>query len=273
MPPPLVPLTHLAPASMPPIPRRQPMTAAPPPRCKRHRRGFSATPRHNLRALTPKSSTAAARLVEFQVAVKGFGLQTLDLARLCHACTLPRWRRVRRRHARRRLRGAGRGSSLRPVYSRPLVLRRFIRSIDRARDGELSSNQKPGTIVVSTAQRRLYLVLGNGQALSYAIGVGKAGFAWSGVTQITDKREWPDWTPPDQMLRHRPDLPNHMAGGPDNPMGARGIYLGASLYRIHGSNEPDTIGQAVSSGCIRLTNEDVIDLYNRVRIGATVIVQ
>src|SRR5499433_3543657 len=99
------------------------------------------------------------------------------------------------------------------------------------------TNQKPGTIVVSTAQRRLYLVLGNGQALSYAIGVGEAGFAWSGVTQITDKREWPDWTSPDQMLRRRPDLPHHMAGGPDNPM--RGIYLGASLYRIHGSNEPD----------------------------------
>src|SRR5262249_30556855 len=131
------------------------------------------------------------------------------------------------------------------------------------------SNQKPGTIVVSTAQRRLYLVLGNGQALSYGIGVGKAGFAWSGVTQITAKRECPAWTPPDQMLCRRPDRPHHMAGGPDNPMGARGIYLGASLYRIHGSNEPDTIGQAVSSGCIRLTNEDVIDLYNRVRIGAT----
>ena len=121
-------------------------------------------------------------------------------------------------------------------------------------------NYKPGTIVVSTAQRRLYLVLGNGQALSYAIGVGHAGAAGSGVTQVTAKREWPD-------------LPRHMAGGPDNPLGARAIYLGASLYRIHGSNEPDTIGQAVSSGCIRLTNEDVIDLYNRVPIGATVIVQ
>jgi lipoprotein-anchoring transpeptidase ErfK/SrfK len=134
-------------------------------------------------------------------------------------------------------------------------------------------NHKPGTIVVSTAQRRLYLVLGNGQALSYAIGVGRAGASWSGVTQVTAKREWPDWTPPPQMLQRRPDLPHHMVGGPDNPMGARGIYLGASLYRIHGSNEPDTIGQAVSSGCIRLTNEDVIDLYNRVQIGATVIVQ
>jgi lipoprotein-anchoring transpeptidase ErfK/SrfK len=135
------------------------------------------------------------------------------------------------------------------------------------------TNQKSGTIVVSTAQRRLYLVLGNGQALSYAIAVGKAGFAWSGVSQITDKREWPDWTPPEQMLHRLPNLPHHMAGGPDNPLGARAIYLGTSLYRIHGSNEPDKIGQAVSSGCIRLTNEDVIDLYNRVRIGATVIVQ
>ena len=135
------------------------------------------------------------------------------------------------------------------------------------------TNQKPGTIVVSTAQRRLYLVLGNGQALSYGIAVGRAGYAWSGVSQISDKREWPDWTPPEQMLQRRRDLPHHMAGGPDNPMGARAIYLGASLYRIHGSNEPDKIGQAVSSGCIRLTNEDVIDRYNRVHVGATVIVQ
>jgi lipoprotein-anchoring transpeptidase ErfK/SrfK len=134
-------------------------------------------------------------------------------------------------------------------------------------------NHRPGTIVISTRERRLYLVLGNGQALSYAIAVGKAGYAWSGINQVTDKREWPDWTPPGEMLQRRPDLPRHMAGGPDNPMGARAIYLGASLYRIHGSNEPDKIGQAVSSGCIRMTNQDVIDLYNRVQIGATVIVQ
>jgi lipoprotein-anchoring transpeptidase ErfK/SrfK len=106
-----------------------------------------------------------------------------------------------------------------------------------------------------------------------ACGAAAAGYAWSGISQVTDKREWPDWTPPEQMLQRRPDLPRHMAGGPDNPMGARAIYLGASLYRIHGSNEPDKIGQAVSSGCIRLTNQDVIDLYNRVQIGATVIVQ
>jgi lipoprotein-anchoring transpeptidase ErfK/SrfK len=136
-----------------------------------------------------------------------------------------------------------------------------------------TGNQKPGTIIISTGQRRLYLVLGNGQALSYGIGVGKEGFAWSGVTQVSAKREWPDWTPPEQMLQRRPDLPRHMAGGIDNPLGARAMYLGSSLYRIHGSNEPDSIGRASSSGCIRLTNEDVIDLYNRVKIGATVIVQ
>ncbi len=134
-------------------------------------------------------------------------------------------------------------------------------------------NHRPGTIVISTRERRLYLVLGNGQALRYGIGVGRVGFTWSGVTAISAKREWPDWTPPAQMLARRPDLPRHMRGGPDNPLGARAMYLGSSMYRIHGSNEPETIGQAVSSGCFRLTNEDVVDLYNRVRVGATVIVQ
>jgi lipoprotein-anchoring transpeptidase ErfK/SrfK len=135
------------------------------------------------------------------------------------------------------------------------------------------SNYKPGTIVIRSGERRLYLVLGNGQALSYGIGVGRDGFGWSGVKRISAKREWPSWTPPAQMLRRRPDLPRHMAGGPDNPLGARALYLGSSLYRIHGSNEPETIGQAVSSGCFRLTNDDVIDLYARVQVGATVIVQ
>jgi lipoprotein-anchoring transpeptidase ErfK/SrfK len=135
------------------------------------------------------------------------------------------------------------------------------------------TTQKPGTIVISTQQRRLYLVLGNGQALSYGIGVGRVGFTWSGVTHITAKREWPDWTPPAQMRQRRPDLPRHMAGGVANPLGARAMYLGSSLYRIHGSNEPETIGTAASSGCFRLTNDDVVDLYSRVRVGATVIVQ
>jgi lipoprotein-anchoring transpeptidase ErfK/SrfK len=136
-----------------------------------------------------------------------------------------------------------------------------------------AGNERPGTIVISTSERRLYLVLGNGQALRYGIGVGRVGFSWSGRTRVSAKREWPDWTPPAQMIRRRPDLPRHMPGGPDNPLGARAMYLGSSLYRIHGSNEPETIGQAVSSGCFRLTNEDVIDLYNRVQVGATVIVQ
>ena len=134
-------------------------------------------------------------------------------------------------------------------------------------------NHRPGTIVINTRERRLYLVIGNGQALRYGIGVGRDGFSWSGVKHVSAKREWPDWTPPSQMLRRRPDLPHHMAGGPDNPLGARALYLGSSLYRIHGSNEPETIGQAVSSGCFRLTNEDVIDLYGRVSIGTTVVVK
>jgi lipoprotein-anchoring transpeptidase ErfK/SrfK len=131
----------------------------------------------------------------------------------------------------------------------------------------------PGTVVVSTNERRLYYVLGNAQAIRYGVGVGRPGFEWSGTRVISNKREWPDWTPPAQMLRRRPDLPRHMAGGEANPLGARAMYLGGSLYRIHGSNEPETIGQAVSSGCIRMTNDDVVDLYQRVRVGTRVIVQ
>jgi lipoprotein-anchoring transpeptidase ErfK/SrfK len=134
-------------------------------------------------------------------------------------------------------------------------------------------NYRSGTILVDTRERRLYLMLGNGQALRYGIGVGRIGYTWRGTTRISAKREWPGWTPPELMRRRQPGLPRHMAGGPDNPLGARALYLGSSLYRIHGSNEPETIGQAVSSGCFRLTNEDVIDLYNRVRVGATVIVR
>jgi lipoprotein-anchoring transpeptidase ErfK/SrfK len=131
----------------------------------------------------------------------------------------------------------------------------------------------PGTIVVSTSERRLYFVLGDGQALRYGVGVGRPGFTWAGVTRIANKREWPDWTPPPQMLKRRPDLPRHMEGGIDNPLGARAMYLAGTLYRIHGSNEPDTIGQAVSSGCIRMTNDDVTDLYARAKVGAKVIVE
>jgi lipoprotein-anchoring transpeptidase ErfK/SrfK len=135
------------------------------------------------------------------------------------------------------------------------------------------ANYAPGTIVVNTAERRLYLVQGNGTALQYGIGVGRDGFRWSGVHRVSAKREWPGWTPPREMRRRRPDLPGHMAGGIENPLGARAIYLGSTLYRIHGSNEPETIGQAVSSGCFRMTNEDVSDLYDRVHVGATVVVK
>jgi lipoprotein-anchoring transpeptidase ErfK/SrfK len=131
----------------------------------------------------------------------------------------------------------------------------------------------PGTIYISTSERRLYLILGNGEALRYGIGVGRDGFGWSGTHRITAKKEWPSWTPPAQMRARRPDLPPYLAGGIENPLGARAMYLGSTLYRIHGSNEPETIGQAVSSGCIRMTNEDVTDLYNRVSVGTVVIVR
>jgi lipoprotein-anchoring transpeptidase ErfK/SrfK len=136
-----------------------------------------------------------------------------------------------------------------------------------------AGNYAPGTIFIDTAERRLYLVLPNGQALRYGIGVGRDGFRWGGTHRITAKKEWPSWTPPSQMLRRRPDLPRHMSGGIDNPLGARAMYLGSTLYRIHGSNEPETIGQAVSSGCFRMTNDDVTDLYSRVSVGTTVVVK
>jgi lipoprotein-anchoring transpeptidase ErfK/SrfK len=130
-----------------------------------------------------------------------------------------------------------------------------------------------GTIVVSTGQRRLYFVLGGGKALRYGIAVGMEGAAWSGVNTISAKREWPDWTPTPGELKRFPNLPGHMAGGPDNPLGARALYLGETLYRIHGTNEPWKLGGGVSSGCIRMSNDDIVDLYNRAKIGATVIVQ
>ena len=131
---------------------------------------------------------------------------------------------------------------------------------------------RPGTIVINTTERRLYFVLPDGKAVRYGVGVGRPGFDWAGAQTISRKQEWPTWTPPAQMLKRRPDLPRFMPGGPENPMGARALYLGSTLYRIHGSNEPETIGQAVSSGCIRMLNEDVIDLYERVKVGTRVVV-
>jgi len=137
---------------------------------------------------------------------------------------------------------------------------------------EYRGKEGAGTIVIDTPNKFLFLVQGDGKALRYGIGVGRPGFTWSGVKTISAKKEWPAWTPPPEMLARRPDLPRHMEGGPTNPLGARAMYLGSSLYRIHGSNEPWTIGTNVSSGCIRMRNEDVIDLYGRVGVGAKVVV-
>jgi lipoprotein-anchoring transpeptidase ErfK/SrfK len=133
-------------------------------------------------------------------------------------------------------------------------------------------NEPVGTIVVDTRAHFLYLVIDSGQALRYGIGVARTGFEWSGTHRVTRMAEWPSWTPPAEMLKRSPELPRHMAGGLDNPLGARALYLGSTLYRIHGTNEPWTIGQNVSSGCIRMTNDDVIDLYNRVKLSTRVVV-
>jgi len=134
------------------------------------------------------------------------------------------------------------------------------------------TNEPAGTIIVDTPNTYLYLVLGNGRAMRYGIGVGRDGFTWSGVQRISRRAEWPDWHPPAEMIARQPYLPRYMAGGPGNPMGARALYLGSTIYRIHGTNAPHTIGQRVSSGCIRMTNEDVIDLYSRVNVGTRVVV-
>ncbi len=153
-----------------------------------------------------------------------------------------------------------------PQYGRamnPAFLPRTVR---------YDTDETEGTIIIDTEARYLYLILGDGSAKRYGVGVGRPGFEWAGVHRVSRKAEWPDWTPPEQMLQRQPDLPRFMEGGPDNPLGARALYLGSTLYRIHGSNQPWTIGHAVSSGCIRMRNEDVIDLYERVDVGSKVIV-
>jgi lipoprotein-anchoring transpeptidase ErfK/SrfK len=133
--------------------------------------------------------------------------------------------------------------------------------------------EPPGTIIVHTSERFLYIVQGNNRALRYGIGVGRDGFQWAGQLRIARKAEWPDWTPPAEMIQRQPYLPRWMAGGPGNPLGARALYLGNTIYRIHGTNQPQTIGHAVSSGCFRLVNNDVIDLYDRVPVGSRVVVR
>jgi lipoprotein-anchoring transpeptidase ErfK/SrfK len=135
------------------------------------------------------------------------------------------------------------------------------------------TSEPPGTIIVDTPSRYLYLVQGNNRAIRYGIGVGREGFQWSGALNITRKQEWPDWTPPPEMIQRQPYLPRFMAGGPGNPMGARALYLGTTVYRLHGTNQPETIGSAVSSGCFRLVNPDIIDLYERVPVGTRVVVR
>ena len=146
-----------------------------------------------------------------------------------------------------------------PAYQRQLV---FFRT-----------TEAPGTVVVYTSQRFLYVVQGNNRAMRYGIGVGREGFQWAGLQTISRKAEWPDWTPPPEMIARQPYLPRWMAGGPGNPLGARAMYLGNTVYRIHGTNQPQTIGHAVSSGCFRLVNDDVIDLFDRVNVGTKVLVR
>jgi lipoprotein-anchoring transpeptidase ErfK/SrfK len=158
------------------------------------------------------------------------------------------------------------------------------RSLGSAQDGtalpahlrrqvvDFRTTETAGTVIIDTPNTYLYYVLGGGRAIRYGIGVGRDGFTWSGVQNVTKKAEWPDWTPPPEMIARQPYLPRHMAGGPGNPLGARAMYLGGTVYRIHGTNAPETIGTHVSSGCIRLTNGDVSDLYSRVNVGTKVVV-
>ncbi|HWL03904.1 MAG TPA: L,D-transpeptidase [Xanthobacteraceae bacterium] len=174
-------------------------------------------------------------------------------------------------------------------HGTPLNLRNMTPTIQDAEPGAIPQNieipeiyrrqmvsyrtdHPPGTIIVDTPERFLYLIQPRGLALRYGIRVGREGFTWSGMQRITRKAEWPDWTPPAEMIERQPYLPRFMAGGPGNPMGARAMYLGATIYRIHGTNAPETIGHAVSSGCFGLTNDEIIDLYNRVPVGTRVIV-
>ena len=147
--------------------------------------------------------------------------------------------------------------------SHPVWLRQVV---------NFSTSEAPGTVIVDTRQHFLFYVMPDGKAMRYGIGVARVGFEWRGTERVSAKREWPSWTPPAEMHARQPGLPRFMEGGPNNPMGARALYLGSTLYRIHGTNEPWTIGRSVSSGCIRMTNQDVIDLYNRVSVGAKVVV-
>jgi lipoprotein-anchoring transpeptidase ErfK/SrfK len=215
-------------------------------------------------------------LTEAKVQVSRVSAATTSSNSLRIERRLKRWVGAPRgRHVRRTLGCAAPGGAQRPWRRfQPSVLPRG-RPIDPKYERQVvdyRGSEKPGTIIIDTPNSFLYLVLDGGKALRYGIGVGRAGFTWAGVKQISAMREWPDWTPPADMLQRRPDLPRFVAGGPNNPLGARALYVGSTLYLIHGANEPWTIGTQVSSGCIPLRNEDVIDLYRRVRVGTKVVV-
>ncbi len=168
--------------------------------------------------------------------------------------------------------GAHRQPVTAPAYANPNDDAGEVRSDFKRQIVNYRTSEAPGTIIVDTPNTYLYFVLAGGKAVRYGIGVGREGFTWSGVKTVERKAEWPDWTPPPEMIQRQPYLPRFVAGGPTNPLGARAMYLSGSVYRIHGTNAPSTIGGRVSSGCIRMVNEDVIDLYNRVHVGTKVVV-
>jgi lipoprotein-anchoring transpeptidase ErfK/SrfK len=159
-----------------------------------------------------------------------------------------------------------------PAYANPQEDAKELRADLQRQVVNYRTSEAPGTIIIDTPNTYLYLVMPGGKAMRYGIGVGREGFTWAGTKTIERKAEWPDWTPPPEMIHRQPYLPRFVAGGPSNPLGARAMYLSGSVYRIHGTNAPETIGGFVSSGCIRLLNEDVIDLYNRAHVGAKVVV-
>jgi lipoprotein-anchoring transpeptidase ErfK/SrfK len=166
----------------------------------------------------------------------------------------------------------GQGVVLVPSAGKALKREDAAPGFKRGRIVSFSGTYAPGSIIVVTREHALYYVLGNGKAVKYRVATGKKGFEWQGAHKVSSKVKWPEWNPPAEMRKRRPELPLHMAGGPENPLGARAIYLGSSLYRIHGTNEPASIGKSASSGCIRMLNADVIELYNNVKLGATVVV-
>jgi lipoprotein-anchoring transpeptidase ErfK/SrfK len=239
--------------------------------------GRDPTPR--VRAVRPDPRAAAPRVTAIRPgrqllqapAHAGAGLQDIDLSgppRVIRA-EIP----THRGGAMQTLRNPQMAALQQPVQqNRSVAAGHAIAPEYRRQTVEYRGSHAPGTVVVDTGRRFLYLVQPGGKAIRYGVGVGREGFSWKGTQTVSRKAEWPSWRPPEAMLRRQPDLPRFMEGGPANPLGARALYLGSSLYRIHGTNEPHTIGQAMSSGCVRMLNEDVMDLYERVRVGSKVVV-